>query len=625
MKPIPIPLTKGQWLSKALKDKGYTNIPTNIILKKTLPGLGATYGEIKAKRHSIIIEPNVPVIIGKTKDKPELLGIYGEGTEAKKNKIEKYLKDGKIIYKKILTTPESYHLIKEVVQNRNVKLSLYKDFFCLFDECEKLIQDVDYRESISQPITDFFKFENKAFVSATTLDMTHPEFERQNFQILEVQPDYDYKKDLELIITNTYEVDLLKKIEELKDSECICIFLNKTDSIDKIIKFLQIKDESQVFCSDKSVRKLTKKGYTDVWDEIKLPLKKYNFFTCRFFSAVDIEIKQKPDILILTVLEDANHTMIDPFTETIQIYGRFRKKYHGEELPFKSLTHLTDFNPHFRVKSKEEIKEMIDTYRSEYQQKNDKTINAKSAASKKAHLEDLQALKYNDFLDDKGEYNYFSQDNFYDEERVKGYYSNPDLLEQAYRDTHHFNLIKVIKNNGAFSYKSNWFSKTTIPTKEIRKHIIDRLTELVKQQEINPEFDIELHKEVLRRVEVSATETGDLMVDAFNYLGVDLVQIIGYTRPAKLKDAINKAKAIQKEKDNFYITQTEIKAKYNIGDTPTKNEIKDFLSDIYKLNGIELPVTQDTIRKFCDVTENNNKKPAIFRIKSFKSEFGEES
>lgn len=43
-------------------------IPANTILYKKLTGLGATYGELKADRHSIIIEPNVPVIIGKCED-----------------------------------------------------------------------------------------------------------------------------------------------------------------------------------------------------------------------------------------------------------------------------------------------------------------------------------------------------------------------------------------------------------------------------------------------------------------------------------------------------------------------------------------------------------------------------
>ena len=51
-------LGKVQYLTEVLPE-----IPTNTILYKKLTGLGATYGEIKAKRNSIIIEPNVPVII----------------------------------------------------------------------------------------------------------------------------------------------------------------------------------------------------------------------------------------------------------------------------------------------------------------------------------------------------------------------------------------------------------------------------------------------------------------------------------------------------------------------------------------------------------------------------------
>lgn len=54
-------ISQGQRLSDI-----YT-IETNTILCKTLTGLGATYSEIKAKRHSIIIELNQPPIVGKCK------------------------------------------------------------------------------------------------------------------------------------------------------------------------------------------------------------------------------------------------------------------------------------------------------------------------------------------------------------------------------------------------------------------------------------------------------------------------------------------------------------------------------------------------------------------------------
>ena len=51
-------------------------IPTNSIINKTVTGCGATYAEINAPRHSVIIEPNVPVIEGKLKKHPQILGVF---------------------------------------------------------------------------------------------------------------------------------------------------------------------------------------------------------------------------------------------------------------------------------------------------------------------------------------------------------------------------------------------------------------------------------------------------------------------------------------------------------------------------------------------------------------------
>ena len=54
-------------------------IPTNSIINKTVTGCGATYAEINAPRHSVIIEPNVPVIEGKMKKHPQILGVFEGG------------------------------------------------------------------------------------------------------------------------------------------------------------------------------------------------------------------------------------------------------------------------------------------------------------------------------------------------------------------------------------------------------------------------------------------------------------------------------------------------------------------------------------------------------------------
>lgn len=208
-------IKKGEWLLDALKRIGYDLIPTNTILDKTLTGLGATHSEIHSKRNSIIIEPNVTVILGKLNNNENLEAVYEKCTPYN---IKKYLQMD-IPYRKILCTPESFHKIRKAAEE--LRINIYKEYFCLFDECEKVTQDIDYRRKIAQPIYDFFKFENKAFVSATPLPMTHKEFERQNFQKIKIKPEYDYKKDLELIVTNSYYKRLKKVLDSMKDSKCV--------------------------------------------------------------------------------------------------------------------------------------------------------------------------------------------------------------------------------------------------------------------------------------------------------------------------------------------------------------------------------------------------------------------
>ena len=81
-------------------------IPTNSIINKTVTGCGATYAEINAPRHSVIIEPNVPVIEGKMKKHPQILGVFeGVTTEDIIDFLNTNYNDG---YLKIMTTPESF-------------------------------------------------------------------------------------------------------------------------------------------------------------------------------------------------------------------------------------------------------------------------------------------------------------------------------------------------------------------------------------------------------------------------------------------------------------------------------------------------------------------------------------
>lgn len=101
-------ISKGEHLVDVLG-----SIPTNTIVCKTLTGCGATTSEILAPRHSIIIEPNVPVIEGKASKHPELLGVFeGVSEEDIKAYLSTPTKSG---YFKIMTTPEGYSKVHSAI------------------------------------------------------------------------------------------------------------------------------------------------------------------------------------------------------------------------------------------------------------------------------------------------------------------------------------------------------------------------------------------------------------------------------------------------------------------------------------------------------------------------------
>ena len=339
-----------------------------------------------------------------------------------------------------------------------------------------MTQDVDYRRKISQPIYDFFQFEQKAFVSATPLKISHPDFDKQGFQTIKVEPDYDYKKDLTLIVTNSYYNTLQKVLDSLKDSKHICIFFNVTDGIAALIDILGITDY-KVFCSEDSVKKLMDRGILQAYPQVNYPLAKYNFFTCRFYSALDIRIgKHKPDIIMLTDHRTANWTMIDPFTEAIQIQGRFRKK-GNDDITYNSLTHISTINPEIKVRSKEEIRIRVDAFTANYNMLKEVHDAELDEIKKEAILEDMGNLKYQDLIDERGEINPFSVDNLYNEERVRGYYQSAEALFQAYLDTGFFkvSLIDVLECVGADDLERLNNTKTQTKQREIILSLIVRI------------------------------------------------------------------------------------------------------------------------------------------------------
>lgn len=416
--------------------------PSDCIIFKTLCGLGATHGEAKIyNRHSIILLPNTPVLIGKKTAKeedgslsyPNIFIVY---EDVQISELEEYLNDDSIKFKKILCTPEAYkHKVRETII-KNEKFDLYHDFFMLIDECDSLVKTVFFRGKIVSPLIDFFKFDKKAMISATPIIPSDPRFELNNFKVLKVIPQFEYKKHIDIIHTNNIAASLKDVLNQNNDKQYF-IFLNSTKLSAKLIKNIGIKKDSNIYCSEEKVRELKKKlGVRNAKSELG-NFKKYNFLTSRFFSAVDVKLNNKPDVIMITDLHRAPFSLLDPFSDAIQIVGRFR---NGVE----KIIHLTNTKHDIEYKTTQQANKLI----SESFECFLKLLDVKQNSSTEyGLLTAKQALERNDFYkftDETGTLNYFACDSFHLHQKIKSNYRNIRLLAEAYIDTDYF-IPKVLE------------------------------------------------------------------------------------------------------------------------------------------------------------------------------------
>lgn len=627
-------ISKGETLLDLYKRESYSynGTPTNCIIEKVEPGIGATYAELECKRNSVVLEPNVPVIIGKTEG-TDYLGIYEKTT---KKMIESYLLNDKHAPKKLVTTPEGYKA-KLIPAFKKLGIDWHKDYFCLYDECEKLIQDNGFRPTIR--IKDFFDYERKAYVSATPLGTRNRKFLDNGFKWLKVTPDYDYKKDATLLITRSFNRTLRRELRKLlSTSKCICIFYKTTDGIARIIQDLLkdglIKDgDYKVFCSDTSVKKLKGMELHYTHDHLELPLAKVNFFTSRFFSAVDVKINKLADILVLSNYKQAIHSMIDPFTEAVQIQGRFRNKLDGDRR-YNSLTFITNTNDELKVKSDEEIETEITTKLATYASIKERYDNATDATEKKTLRKDLEKLCFNEFLDDDEELSEEVIDHVFNEERVKSYYQSPQALIKAYEETGHFTLTVDDDSDGIGEDDKMTLKNPT--QKDVWKYLVSQLERLERNKQRIPNFDFD---EEVRKLEAMHSEHY-FIIEAYLKIGKAPIEATDYSK-SKIEKELKAYKLQQGEKLRFSPNvlaeiEEEFRSEVQTQCYIAKSDFIKRLGRIYTANGITFKVygdgkagskvmckiTEDTVSDYFEYHSCNSQTPPSYKLLRFKSELG---
>lgn len=104
---IQLFLMKNSIIKAKLEDKFLSDIlnelPTRCLLNKGVTGCGGTTLEIKSKRDSLILVPNVNLILNKVNAHHNLIGVYGDVTRTQFNSLF----ESRITYKKIMATYDS--------------------------------------------------------------------------------------------------------------------------------------------------------------------------------------------------------------------------------------------------------------------------------------------------------------------------------------------------------------------------------------------------------------------------------------------------------------------------------------------------------------------------------------
>lgn len=561
-------------------------IPTNTILYKTLTGLGATYGELKANRNSIIIEPNVPVIVGKCNDpkhkEDNLFGVY-EGVYTED--VIKYLEKSADKRTKILTTPESFQKVKDAFELMD--MDIYGTCFLLFDECHKIVKDADYRSDITLPFDDFFLFNEKALVSATPISFSDPRFEMQKFQIIRIEPAFEYKLPVSLIHTNNVLEQLKRTLDKL-DATDICLFVNSTDMIYSFIKQLDIENESTVFCAKKSVEKLKNKKFKHAFEQwSKSRMKKYNFFTSRFYNALDIELKIKPTVIMISDVYFSEYSMIDPHTDAIQAIGRFRNGVNR-------VCYIFNTNPNLPVRTEEEIGIYLQVSKEVYDKIKTFYDCATSEEARKAYREALEVLPFNQMLNKDGKENFFAIDNYVDEALLKSSYNAQEKLIASYRSNRLFDLDV---ESAYFPFGD--FERLKKESKYAS--LKDKRKEIVRQLELLKGDD---ETEMIRNYKEDLRKADSFIYGAYEEIGKEMIESLDYS-VKRIKEAMILKQHREKTEGTEFIQL--IKNSFKVGQKYTKKYIKEELTRIYALTGVtpQKTITGQSIKEFFHVKEIN--------------------
>lgn len=318
-------------------------------------------------------------------------------------------------------------------------------------------------------------------------------------------------------------------------------------------------------------------------------MKKYNWLTSRFYNALDIELEKAPTVIMLTDCYMAEFTMIDPYTDAIQIVGRFRNGV-------SAIYHIANTNHNLPIKSQEEIKGFINCSEEIYNNMRTFYNSASNRAAKEAYRTALDCLPFNRMLDIHGNKNYFTIDNYMDEELLKSSYNSPKTLEEAYSQCDSFRIHREVFNYKLGDYERLKRVNKSLSLKEKRKQIVEQLEML---GECTTEMEMEFKREL--------SQADAFIVEAYDTIGKAKIESLNYSY-RKIKEAVILTKHNEKSTGTEVILL--IKNSFQAGRWYSVAYIKSEIQHIFDILHItpRKAITSQTINDYFIATEKRNKK-----------------
>lgn len=248
-------------------------------------------------------------------------------------------------------------------------------------------------------------------------------------------------------------------------------------------------------------------------------MKRYNFFTGRFYTAFDLELPYKPDLVMLTDPFNAEYTILDVETDCIQICGRFRNGIN-------SATHIYRVNPEIIVKSREQVEWEISAHEFAYTTINTLYNSADSREGRFAFDSALRTLPFRKFQYEDFTKNWFAIDNEINEVLVQGRYQTLLFIQEWYSSCHFFNptftLCKYNEEDAKLKIVRNARS-----VKDKRRKMVQLLSEIEEPQS---EYALDFTNN-MRKID-------PFIVDAYEVLGKERIEELKYNQKKINEDMI---------------------------------------------------------------------------------------